>query len=82
MRATSAVHPVPSMEQEGSLGAQSEVECRLGFEGRDQGWRGDEHQLDVSFALDDAGAVGTAVPAAPEAPAKDSLAGRLDALKR
>eukprot|EP00629_Pelagomonadales_sp_RCC1024_P012447 CAMPEP_0119259938 /NCGR_PEP_ID=MMETSP1329-20130426/554_1 /TAXON_ID=114041 /ORGANISM="Genus nov. species nov., Strain RCC1024" /LENGTH=202 /DNA_ID=CAMNT_0007259347 /DNA_START=160 /DNA_END=768 /DNA_ORIENTATION=+ len=42
----------------------------------------DEHQLDVSFALDDAGAVGTAVPAAPEAPAKDSLAGRLDALKR
>jgi len=48
MRATSAVHPVPSVEQEGSLGAQSEVECRLGFEGRDQGWRGDEHQLDFT----------------------------------
>ena len=37
---------------------------------------------DAAFALDDAGPVGTAVPAAPEAPAKDSLAGRLDALKR
>ena len=42
----------------------------------------DEHQLDVSFALDDAGAVGTAVPAAPVADKPESLAGRLDALKR
>jgi hypothetical protein len=32
----------------GRLGAQSEVECRLGFEGRDQGWRGDEHKLDFT----------------------------------
>lgn len=42
----------------------------------------DEHQLDVSFALDDAGAVGTAVPAGPVADQPASLAGRLDALKR
>lgn len=44
----------------------------------------DEHQLDVSFALDDAGQVGSTVPAAPEAAATEdkSLAGRLDALKR
>ncbi|KAH8066525.1 hypothetical protein JL722_972 [Aureococcus anophagefferens] len=42
----------------------------------------DEHQLDVSFALDDAGAVGTATPAVAAPPQDTSLAGRLDALKR
>ena len=41
----------------------------------------DEHQLDVSFALDDAGRVGTSVPAQAE-PAQDSLEGRMAALKR
>mmetsp|Transcript_17830 Transcript_17830/g.71505 ORF Transcript_17830/g.71505 Transcript_17830/m.71505 type:complete len:158 (+) Transcript_17830:237-710(+) len=44
----------------------------------------DEHQLDVSFALDDAGAVGTTVPAAPAAAQQkdDALASRLAELKR
>jgi len=46
----------------------------------------DEHQLDLSFALDDAGEIGTKVPQQPqaEAPQKEnnSLAGRLDALRR
>jgi len=41
----------------------------------------DEHQLDVSFAMDDAGLVGTSVPAAPKAES-DDLSSRLDALKR
>jgi len=47
MRATSAVHPVPSVEQEG-WAHKVQVECRLGFEGRDPGSRGDEHQLDFT----------------------------------
>ena len=42
----------------------------------------DEHQLDVSFALDDAGAVGTSTPAVAAPQQDTSLAGRLDALKR
>mmetsp|Transcript_26623 Transcript_26623/g.81870 ORF Transcript_26623/g.81870 Transcript_26623/m.81870 type:complete len:202 (+) Transcript_26623:969-1574(+) len=41
----------------------------------------DEHQLDVSFALDDAGRVGTAVPSAAPAE-KDDLTSRMEALKR
>ncbi|KAJ8606763.1 hypothetical protein CTAYLR_009559 [Chrysophaeum taylorii] len=39
----------------------------------------DEHQLDISFALDDAGQVGNKVPAQQQ---QDGLANRLDALKR
>lgn len=43
----------------------------------------DEHQLDVSFALDDAGAVGTNVPTTTQtAENNSSLSNRLDALKR
>jgi charged multivesicular body protein 1 len=41
----------------------------------------DEHQLDVSFALDDAGRVGTSVPSAAPAE-KDDLTSRMEALKR
>ena len=39
----------------------------------------DEHQLDVSFALDDAGQIGTTAPAQQQA---DPLADRLEALRR
>lgn len=42
----------------------------------------DEHQLDVSFALDDAGMVGNNIPAQPQAQENSNLANRLDALKR
>ncbi|KAJ1445000.1 Snf7 family [Pelagophyceae sp. CCMP2097] len=42
----------------------------------------DEHQLDVSFALDDAGTMGTKVPAQPAKKEDADLASRLDALNR
>jgi len=44
----------------------------------------DEHQLDISFALDDAGQVGDKIPQTQQQNAEQpaSLAGRLDALRR
>uniref|UniRef100_A0A7S3JWC9 Uncharacterized protein n=1 Tax=Aureoumbra lagunensis TaxID=44058 RepID=A0A7S3JWC9_9STRA len=43
----------------------------------------DEHQLDLSFALDDAGAVSTKVPQEQkQSEGKEDLASRLDALRR
>lgn len=42
----------------------------------------DEHQLDLSFALDEAGQVGDKVPQHQVQEQPNSLAGRLDALRR